>query len=227
MVKSIGLYVTLFFLILFFTGCKKDYKNDGGKSDAHVNMTTFEFLQSRPQFSSLVRLIERAGMIDAVNGNTTFFATTNYGVDEYMRVMKDVRVAELHDENIEYNLDSIPLSRLDSLKTYIFEGRLNREQLNVKGEYYLSQFGAIPNVRFRLHLDRVYQYTNYVDYVDYVVFSKVIGTLDADEPDPKAIPDEEVDKVVRCQTSGIITTNGIVHVLDGYHRLFFNTSEIK
>lgn len=215
-----------FLLLLCLSSCQKDYKKGGEVSDPHVNMTTYDFLKSKPQFSSLVKLIDRAGLKDAINGNVTFFATTNYGVDDYLKAMKNKRAIELNDENITYTLDSIPLWRLDSLKTYIFDGKINREDMTVKGKYYPSQFGAIPNVQFRINLDRIYQYTNYVDYVDYVVYSKVIGTLDEDVLDPTSIPDDQVDKVSYCQTSGIITTNGIVHVLEGYHRLFFNTDPI-
>lgn len=227
MKKIFGLYNLLIVLTLFLFSCKKSYLEDGGTSDPHVNMTTYDFLKSRPQFSSLVKLIERAGLKDAVNGSTTFFATTNYGVDEYLKAMKNIRAIELNDENITYTLDSIPLWRLDSLKTYIFDGKINREQMTVKGKYYPTQFGSINGVQFRINLNRMYVYSSYVDYVDYVVYTKVIGTLDSDELDPKKIPPDQVDKVSFCQTSGITTTNGIVHVLDGYHRLFFNDDNIK
>lgn len=213
--------------IAIFSSCKKDYKSGGRVSDPHVNMTTYDYLNSKPQFSSFVKLINRAGLKDVINGNVTLFATTNYGVDEYLKAMKNKRAIELNDENITYTLDSIPLWRLDSLKTYIFDGNLNRDQLTTKGKYYPSKFGTIPDVQFRINLDRIYQYTNYVDYVDYVMYSKVIGTLDEDEADPSSIPDDQVDKVAYIQTSGIITTNGIVHVLEGYHRLFFNADPIQ
>lgn len=227
MKKILGFSGLLFLMVLFLTSCKKDYKTDGGRSKAEVNMTTFDFLKSKPQFSSLVVLIERAGLKDAVNGSTTFFATTNYGVDDYLKAMKNKRAIELNDENITYTLDSIPLWRLDSLKTYIFDGKINRDQMTVKGKYYPSKFGPINNVQFRINLNRVYQYTNYVDYVDYVLYSKVYGTLDADEPNDIKIPEGDVDKSVICQTSGIVTTNGIVHVLNGFHRLFFNNDPIN
>lgn len=227
MKKIFSSYSLLLVLTLFLFSCKKDYLNDGGTANPNVNMTTYDFLKSKPQFSSLVRLIERAGLKDAVNGSVTFFATTNYGVDQYLKAMKNIRAIELNDENITYTLDSIPLWRLDSLKTYIFDGKINREQMTIKGKYYPSQFGSITGAQFRITLYRVYQYTSYVDYVDYVVYSKVIGTLDSDELDPKKIPESQVDKVADCQTSGIITTNGIVHVLNGYHTLFFNNDPIQ
>ena len=66
--------IVLVLMMLSFASCKKDnYKNDGGKSDPHVNMTTYDFLKSNPLFDSLVRIIDHAGMKDAVNGNITFF----------------------------------------------------------------------------------------------------------------------------------------------------------
>ncbi|PVD51332.1 hypothetical protein DC498_15770 [Terrimonas sp.] len=210
-------------LLFMFASCKKEFAADGGVSDAHVNMTTYDYLKSKPIFSSLVTLIDRAGLKDMVNSNCTFFATTNYGIDEYLKAMKNIRAVELDDENITYTLDSIPLFRVDSLKTYIFDGQLGRDALTTSGKYYTSKYGDIPNVQFKLWLDRTYNYGAYVDYVDYVAYTKIIGTDDSKELDINDIPVEERDKTVYVQSSGIITTNGVVHALDGYHRLFFNT----
>lgn len=226
MKNLIGKLTGLLVILTVIASCKKDYKSGGGASDPHVNMTTYDYLKSNPLFSSFVKLIDRAGLKDAINGDVTLFVTTNYGVDDYLKAMKNKRAIELNDENITYTLDSIPLWRLDSLKTYIFDGKINREDMTQKGKFYVTKFGAIPNVQFRININRIYQYTNYVDYVDYVVYSKVIGTLDEDEPDPTQIPKALVDKASYVQTSGIITTTGIIHVLDGYHRLFFNADPI-
>lgn len=227
MKKIFSFYSLLFLLSLLLFSCKKNYIEDGGTSNPNVDLTTYDFLKSRPQFSSLVRLIERAGLKDAINGKVTFFATTNYGVDDYLKLMKKKRAVELNDENITFTLDSIPLWRLDSLKTYIFDGALNRDILTVKGKYYPTKFGPIPNVQFKINLARYKDYNSYVDYVDYVVYSRVNGTLDADEPDPQKIPDDMVDRSAFCQTSGIVTTTGVVHVLDGFHHLYFNTEDTK
>ena len=211
-------------IILITASCKKDYAVDGGKSDENVNMTTYDYLKSKPIFSSLVRLIDRAGLKDAVNQQTTFFATTNYGVDEYLKAMKNIRAIELGNENITYTLDSIPLWRLDSLKTYIFPEKVGRNVLTNKGAFYQSSFGNMANTRIKLGLARTYSYGVYVDYVDYVTYTKVIGGDDTEVLVPSGIPPAEVDRVVYVQSSGIITTNGVVHVLDGFHRLFFNTN---
>lgn len=220
-----NIYHILFFscALILLASCKKDYISDGGTADDHVNMTTYDYLKSKPIFSSLVTLIDRGGLKDMINGNCTFFATTNYGVDEYLKAMKNIRAIELDDENITYTLDSIPMFRVDSLKTYIFDGPLGRDVLSTKGKFYPSKYGEIPNVQFKLWLNRSYAYGSYVDYVDYIVYTKVIGTDDSKEPDPDTVPEAEKDKSQTVQSSGIITTNGIVHILDGRHRLFFNT----
>jgi uncharacterized protein YxeA len=225
--KKIIYYIIPVLLMASISSCKKNYAIDGGKSNPNVNMTTYDYLKSKSIFSSLVYLIDRAGLKDSINADITFFATTNYGVDEYLKAMKNKRAIELNNENITYTLDSIPLKNLDSLKTYIFHGKINRDVMTQKGKYYANEFGAIPDVQYMISLTRSYSYSAYVDYVDYVVYTKVIGTKDADELDQKLIPPDQVDKSVLCQTSGIVTTNGILHVLDGYHRLFFNNDPIN
>ena len=211
------------------TSCKKNgYKNDGGQSNAFVNMTTYDYLRSQPVFDSLVRVIDHAGMKDAVNGDITFFATTNYGVADFVQARKIKRGVELGNENLPYTIDSLPINQMkDSLKIYMFTGKINRDQMTLAGKLYNSVLGAIPNVQFLINLRRTQDYSAYLDHVDYVRFTKVIGTRDDQQPDPTAIPAAEKDMPYDCQTSGIITTTGIVHVLHGNHRLFFNTERLN
>jgi hypothetical protein len=206
---------------------KNDYKSDGGLHNPKVDMTTYEYLKSKPQFSSLVYLIDRAGLKDSLNGNITFFATTNYGVTEFLAARKNRRAIELNNENISYTLDSLPVKELkDSLKMYMFKGDLGREKLTVEGQFYNPLLTGIPNVRFYVKLRRTFDYSDYIDHVDYVNFTKVIGTRDETEADPTTIPDTQKDMGYDCQTSGILTNTGTIHVLSNYHRLFFNTEPL-
>jgi hypothetical protein len=211
------------------TSCKKDgYQNDGGQSKAFVNMTTYDFLSSQPVFDSLVRVIDHAGMKDAINGDITFFATTNYGVADFVQARKIRRGTELGNENLPYTVDSLPVNEMkDSLKMYMFAGKINRDQMTVSGQLYNSILGPIPNVQFLINLRRTQDYSAYVDHVDYVRFTKVIGSRDDLQADPGTIPATEKDMPYDCQTSGIITTTGIIHVLSGGHRLFFNTERLN
>jgi len=219
----------LFFVILVagMTSCKKNYIDDGGRSNPNVNMTTYDFLKSDTLFADLVHLIDRAGLKETLNGNITFFATTNYGVQDYLKIMKQKRAVELGDENIPYTLDSIPLINLDSLKNYMFDGKINRDQITTDGKLYNSLLGPINNVQYLIKMVRTLDYNAYLDHVDYVTLTRVIAQRDDLVLDPTTIPSTEVDQSSTCQTSGIVTTTGIVHVLDGYHRLMFNTEKLN
>lgn len=222
MKHTIKIFILFALTILF--ACKKDnYKNDGGKSNAYVDMTTYDYLKSNKKFDSLVKVIDKAGLKDVVNGNITFFATTNYGVADYVAAKKYKRSVELGDENIKFTIQDLNVKELqDSLKTYMFPGQINRDKITLGGTLYDSALGVIPNVKFMIKFRRTDDYSNYVSFVDYVNFTKVIGTRDDKEADQSTIPQSQKDKTVDVQTSGIITKTGIIHVLDGRHRLFFN-----
>jgi hypothetical protein len=150
--------VFLLILVVGATSCKKSYLDDGGKSNPNVNMTTYDFLKSDTLFADLVHLIDRAGLKETINGNITFFATTNYGVQDYLKAMKQRRAVELNDENITYTLDSIPLAYLDSLKTYMFDGKINRDQITLQGQLYNSLLGPIPNIQYLIKMTRTFEY---------------------------------------------------------------------
>jgi len=228
--------ICICFAVFLIASCKKDgYKNDGGVSNPRVNMTTYDFLKSKPQFDSLVRIIDRAGLKDVVNSNITFFVTTNYGIVPYVAAKKYKKSVETGNENFDFGIKDIPAKELsDSLKTYMFAGKINRDQITLGGKLYDSLLGPIPAkpgnpnsaIKYLIKFRRAFDYGSYVDHVDYVDYIRVTGSRDDQQLDPSTIPDAEKDLAVDCQTSGIITTTGIVHVLDGYHRLFFNAESL-
>ena len=222
--KNILILISLVGGMWFVVGCEKEgYKNDGGKSVAFVNMTTYDFLKSNPQFDSLVRIIDQAGLQEAINGDITFFATTNYGVADYVSAKKQQKIIEVGDENITFTIDDIPEAELsDSLKLYMYPGAVTRENLNTEGAYFENLMGMPDTARYRIQLDRQFSYSDFLDYVDYLYFIKVIDTYDEEELEPDLIPTGKTDLWEVCQTSGIMTTTGVVHVLNNNHRLFFN-----
>ncbi|CAH0219282.1 hypothetical protein SRABI27_02188 [Pedobacter sp. Bi27] len=222
MKNNILIYIAIFLLAL--SACKKDdYKRDGGPSNAYVDMTTYDYLKSNRNFDSLVKVIDKAGLKDAVNGDITLFATTNYGIADYVKAKKYQKSLQTGNENFDFGIKDLPSQELsDSLKTYLFTGKINRDQITLGGKLYNSLLGAIPNVQYLIKFRRSFEYSQYLNYVDYVTYTKVIGTRDDKEPDLNAIPDDQKDKGVDVQTSGIITRTGIIHVLNGNHRLFFN-----
>lgn len=212
---------------LYLSSCESDdYINDGGTANAYVDMTTYDFLASHPKFDSLVAIIDRAGLKDLVNSDITFFASTNYSVVNYVAAKKQKKIIEVGDENISFGISDISLAELDSLKIYMFDGAIARDNMSTEGNYYTNKFGNIDNVRFMIRLRRTTDYSDYLDYVDYVNFTKVRGTRDSDEPQGTVIPSNLQDLSYDCQTSGIITTTGIIHVLADNHRLMFNGESI-
>lgn len=227
MKKYIGSIVCAVAILL--NACKKDdYKNDGGTSNPYVDMTTYDFLKSKPQFDSLVKIIDHAGLKDAVNGNITLFATTNYSAVPYVAAKKYERSVVIGNENFEFGIDDIPVKELaDSMKTYMFPGKINRDVITVSGKFYPTLLTTPPaGVSYLIKFRRTFDYNQFVDYVDYVSYVKVVGTRDDREPDPDKIPESQKDRSIECQTSGIITKTGIVHVIDGRHRLFFNAQPL-
>ncbi len=226
--KTIILLIAVLVLIIAFSGCKKDtYKNDGGKSNPYVDMTTYDYLKSNRQFDSLVKVIDRAGLKDVVNGNVTFFVTTNYGIVPYVSAKKNQIAIKTKNENFNFGIKDIPAQELsDSLKTYLFQGKINRDQITLSGQLYNSLLGPITNVQYLIKFRRSFDYSNYLDHVDYVTYTKVRGTRDDQEANPGAIPNDQKDLSTDVQTSGIITKTGIVHVLNGNHRLFFNAQPL-
>lgn len=83
--KTIGL--TVFALVLMISACKKSgYYVDGGlsgQSEAEMNMTTYDFLASRPNhaFDSLIKIIDLTNTKAVVNqANITFYAVPNAAV---------------------------------------------------------------------------------------------------------------------------------------------------
>ena len=222
-IYAIGV-IALFALVTISSCQKDDYINDGGKIlSGKVNMTTYDYLKSNKKFDSLVKIIDQAGMKDEINGNITFFATTNYGAADYVSAKKQEKITQVGDENIKFSIADInPAELKDSLKMYMFAGKVTRNQLNTEGRLFNSLLGPMNGITWLIKLRRSNDYAQYLDYVDYVNFTKVIGTRDDLEADASAIPQDRKDISIDCQTSNIITTTGVLHVLRDGPRLFFN-----
>jgi uncharacterized surface protein with fasciclin (FAS1) repeats len=212
--------LTLFFASgLLIMACKKDnYIIGGSLQDAHVNMTTYDYLKSKPLFDTLVTLIDKAGMKAEINGNTTFFAPTDYSIKDLLARRTKILQQEQNDENLKYTLDNLPVQELrDSLRSHLFVGKINREQLSLQNKLYKSVSGE----DFSILLVETTAYTGIITTKpQYLYLVKVKNGLDP-VPLPNDYPDEDKDDMELCQTSGIITTNGILHVLNNQHKFYW------
>ncbi|WP_342331173.1 fasciclin domain-containing protein [Pedobacter sp. FW305-3-2-15-E-R2A2] len=218
--KNKLVYILTFFgLCLIVTACKKnDYLIGGDVHDPRVNMTTYDFLKSKPLFDTLTRLIDKAGMKEEINGNTTFFAPTDYSIAELLARRTRIIQLKYNNENIKYTLDSLPVPELrDSLRSHLFEGAINRENLSLENKLFKSK----SNENYSILLIETTAYTGTVTTKpQYLYLVRLRNGLDP-KPLPDNYPDEDKDIQELTQTSGIITTNGILHVLNNRHKFYW------
>ncbi len=205
-------------IMLGIISCKKDkYLTGGSLHDPHVNMTTYDYFKTNPIFDTLVLLIDKAGLKDQVNGNITFFAPTDYSIKALMDRRTRIIQGLYNDESLKYTIDSFPVMELkDSLNAYMFEGAIKREDLTTTDKLYKNLVGE----DFSIKLVESNEYTGAVSTKPlYVYLIKVRNGLDP--ADNSGLPDEDKDTPEQIQTSGILTTNGVLHVINNSHSFYW------
>lgn len=213
-------------LIAAFASCKKDdYFIGGSLHDAQFNGTTYDYLKTNPLFDTLLLLIDKTGLKDEINApNTTFFAPTDYAITKYVKnvVQERMRLAT-GDENLVFEFGQLDFAMLkDSLRAYIFSEKIERAGLNATGKYYPAKDGEQRHVTLWDDPSNDYVSGGLTNIPKYIYFTKVIGTLDPE--DNGDVPEDERDMRMRVQTSGILTTNGVLHVLTNGHTFTFATA---
>ncbi len=216
---------TLLILIALFSlySCSNDdYLVDGGVADQHVGMSTYDFLKSHKQLDTLAILIQKANMIEMVNAkSTTLFATNNTSIKNYVNeILTQKRKI---DPMATFTINDISEAELKvMLGGYIFNEVLDRSKLVKEGKVYTALNGEDR----LLSLEPREDYTDQLDnFPEYVFYTFKVGA----EWDPTdAISDDakEADKKTVVRTSNLISTNGVIHVLQGNH-IFSNYIPIK
>jgi hypothetical protein len=210
--------IVILTIILFglYSCSNNDYLVDGGVASQNVNMSTYDFLKSNKQLDTLALLIQKADMIGVVNAkSTTLFAPNNNSIKEYIYLM------QLYYDNQDYSINDIPVADLKvMLGNYIFDQTLDRSKLVKQGKVYITHSGE----ERLLSLEPTEQYTGQLDNLpEYVYYTFKVG----DNWDPTdAISDDvnEADKKTVVRTSNLLSTNGVIHVLQGDH-IFSNYIE--
>lgn len=200
----------LIVVLAIFSCDNNDYLVDGGISDPNVGTTTFEFLQSHNQLDTLAILIDRAGLTSVVNGETTLFAPNNLSIKRYVNaILSEMREI---DPEAQFTINDIPTAELTNyLGGYIFNEKIVRENMVKEGKIYIAHNGE----ERLISLEPTNQYTDQLgDFPEYVYYTFKGG----DEWDDW---DNIVDDTkVLVRTSNLISTNGVIHVLQGSHILF-------
>lgn len=206
---------------IFFFSCKKDYTIGGSITDPHVNMTTYDYLKTNPLFDTLLLLIDRTGLKDEVNTSGTFFAFTDYSISNYIAAKQEDLRAKMDDENLVYTFDSIDYAVMkDSLRAYLFKDKITRDNTTEIGRFFKANDGEL----------RLVQLIPTTDYTDgtvfttkpkYIYLTKLIATENGYPvpTDPAGLPGLKDGQELQalCQTTGILTTTGVLHVLSNNH----------
>ncbi|SHF21688.1 hypothetical protein SAMN04488522_102470 [Pedobacter caeni] len=224
-IKTTYLLIVAFTMTLLVMACQKDAIIDGGLSNEKVDMTTYDFLKSHytKRFDTTLMIIDKAGMKDLINSPGTFFVPNNFTITNYLNAKREQ--ARKKDERLNYTLDSLfkfftPKMLRDSMGIYFFPQRIVRGDLNATGTAFQT---SVPGEKLDVSLEVVNQYT--VDGVitnrpEYIYLNKILGAKDILKDGAKVDPSGDVklkDIKGLCQTTGIITNTGVVHVLANNH----------
>lgn len=216
--KQLKLFLITALVCIAAVSCKKQteyFIDGGGTHNPQVNMSTYDYLKQNALFDTLILMIDRAGIKDAVNAsNSTLFACTDYAVVNWLTATRG-RILNTYgqDSAMKFNLNSFSNTQLkDTLSQYIVSQRVERAGLKLTDTEYTTLLAGDRKVVYLLEST---EYTSDVSTRPrYIFFTKVIGTRD--QPGV-TVPVAERDIAVRCQTTGILTTNGVVHVLENTH----------
>jgi hypothetical protein len=246
-IKSFFIY--LFVSALVFSSCSKDHIIGGEKNKTNeVNMTTYDFLKSFEVTTQTARLIEKAGLIDDVNGAVTLIAPSNFAINRYLR-RKNIRLLRLDPNANEMTLEDIPEADLEQLNMYIVDGKFLSADLTAQG-IVLPTHRAGDTLRLSLEVATAepgtawdgggepgqgYQYSNFMQSrpKKVTVHFKRGNNWEMTGAQRTAIgyDNPECDQVYKMYISDVKTTNGVVHVIYSgdynytdhyyYHSLFF------
>lgn len=200
--------------------CKKDYTIGGSLHDPHVNMTTYDYLKTNPLFDTLLLLIDRTGLKDEVNASGTFFAFTDYAIQNYVRFKREAAVLETNDENLVYTFDSLDFNLLkDSVRAYLFKDQITRANTTKTGRLFQANDGELRLVQL-IPSNGYTDGTVFTTEPEYIYLNKMISVDGLPVPtDSTGIPGLEPKQLLStlCQTTGILTTTGVLHVLSNAH----------
>jgi hypothetical protein len=218
--KTFKLLVLSVVILISLFSCKKDYVIGGSVFNPKVNMSTYDYLKTNPKFDTLIIMIDKMGLKDEVNHSGTFFAVPDYAIHNYVEKKRQQVRLEHNDENYPFSFDSLQLNTLkDSLRAYMFKERFASDNLDQKGKYVAANDGELRLIQ----LLPTTAYTNgvFTTPPKYIFLTKLIETKDG-----KPLP-TTIDGVAQlnddqflsglCQTTGIITTTGTLHVLSDLH----------
>ena len=200
-----------------FASCKKSsYLTDGGLSNPKSPLSTYEYLKQHQYhlFDTLIMVIDHYQMKEEVNAAQTFFAPTNYSINNYIRLRRaEVR---LIDENATYTLNDMYNDvTADSLRMYCVKSRIELMTTPETATIVANNANTVTAAQRILQPRPNESWSSAPIY--YLYFIKVVNGLD---PAGVTLPGDDPNRDIRaqCQTTGIEpASGGILNVLSNQH----------
>lgn len=209
-------------VLITLCSCGQGSVIDGGVHSPYVNKSILAFLQENAKFDTILILFEKAELLPELEKQgTTICIPTDYSVNYYIRQIQAQKRIEQGNENLKYTyadfINEFDLFK-DSLKMYVVNQTIGRTELESKP--YLGKSLLGNDVELSLKKSPLYNEWLPNINVKLVHYKWVKNGLDP-EGEEVLPADKDIENI--CQTSGILTTNGVLHVLEDTHRLFFNS----
>lgn len=223
--------------LALLASCQKDDSIGGSvNSTEPMDINTFEWMSQTDETAVVAELFERAGLVDAINGEVTIVGPSKWSVQRYVRR----RNKAFRDGNgAEFKLEDLTADELKQMGMYIFPGKWDSNALRENGPQYLTSLDGTQEIYLSLEKASAdpgaawngegnpgagYQYGNFMmsnPELVMVVFKR--GTKwEVDErtgvPSYLAryalgLQSEETDQAYRMYLSDVRTSNGVVHIV--------------
>jgi len=225
-------FATLIIIVFVFSACKKDYITGGTPENinAFKDSSTYDVLKGNPAHDTLVQLIDAAGLKDKINTEgTTFFAPSDYSILLYLN-LRTVYLQANYSQDAQFGLDSLKYylqnninGTKDSLLMYMVNTPLTYSTLSNIGKIYPSGLaGDSVIVSFEESTNGALGYTDLVSQAPHVVyFTQLWYHYDLSSSNTASDVPDNIGVRNLVKTSGILTKNGVLNLLDDFNPLFF------
>ncbi len=126
--------IAIILLIIILPSCEEDYFLDGGLANGELNMSTYDFIKSRPDmFEKLLWIIDNNNLKDKINKEgSTFFPPQDGSIVAYLEARQVESV----------QLEKLPQAEIDTLamnvELYLFPFEVMRKDLSTNMKEYVS-----------------------------------------------------------------------------------------
>jgi len=193
-----NLIVALLFFVLIFPSCNEEYFLDGGLADGKLNMTTYDFIKSRPDmFEKLLWIIDENNLKEEINmEGSTFFPPKDESIVAYL---------DAHQlESVQ--LEKLPQEYIDTLGIYlgmyIFPFKIMRKDLSSSLKEYVSLSDDLMGINLKID--------PYKEIPGFGPSSIILSGPVAENGSGNSVTYRESAEVA---TSDLESTNGVIHVL--------------